>query len=350
MKQVRNKKKSLNIQNTHWAGLLVLIVVLGSLMSYGLIATLFKLFNRETAVSMLFIIIPMTILMFLSMNWILKKIQRKMNLLTDAIDQVAGGNLSVRIPLEKAEEYRTVYEEFNRMVRELAKTKEEMQTFTNEFAHEFKTPITSINGFAEYLTETGTECETPERLTYLTVIRDQSKRLQNLSVNTLMLSKMEAMQIVTDQETYNLGEQIRHCAILQLPSMEKKKIRIDIPEDFDFPFYGNEEMMAQVWINLISNAVKFTPEGGMISISKTENERELCISVSDTGCGMDQETISHIFEKYYQNDTKSLAKGNGIGLSIVKRVVELHRGRIDVDSIPGEGTTFRVRLPKKSIE
>lgn len=379
---------TLNLQNTRWAGMLVLTVVIGSIMSYGLIAFLFGLFTRESAVSMVFIIIPMTVLMFLSMHVILGQIQKKMNVLTDAIDKVAAGDLTVQIPTQDAEEYTAVYEEFNAMVRELARTREEMQAFTNEFAHEFKTPITSINGFAEYLTETGKGVESEERMQYLSVIRDQSKRLQNLSMNTLLLSKMEAMQIVTDKETYNLGEQLRHCAILLLPSMEAKHIRLDIPENFDFYFTGNKEMMEHVWINLINNAVKFTPEGGIITIAETqgpgpshqsggkqkataavvpadhsgsagqicsgkpapqagrENVPMLCVSVSDTGCGMDEDTINHIFEKYYQNDTKSLAKGNGIGLSIVERVVDLHHGRIEVTSTPGEGSTFRVHLPE----
>lgn len=345
--QKKKSGKQLNIQNTRWAWMLVLIVVIGSIMSYGLIAFLFGLFTQESAVSMVFIIIPMTILMFVSMRIILGKIQKRIAILTDAIDKVASGDLTVQIPLDDAEEYRFVYDEFNRMVKELTRTKEEMQAFTNEFAHEFKTPITSINGFAEYLVETGEGIEDEERMQYLMVIRDQSKRLQNLSMNTLLLSRMEAMQIVTDKETYNLGEQLRQCVILLLPAMEKRHIRFDIPENFDFSFTGNKEMLEHVWINLINNAVKFTPDGGIITIAKTgqEDGKYICVSVSDTGCGMDQETMRHIFEKYYQNDTKSLAKGNGIGLSIVKRAVELHHGWIDVTSIPGEGSTFKVYLP-----
>ena len=132
-----------------------------------------------------------------------------------------------------------------------------------------------------------------------------------------------------------------------LPQMEKKQITLDIAEDFDFSYYGSEELMEQIWINLLNNAVKFTPEGGEIYIFSKQTKEKLIICIKDTGIGMDKDTINHIFEKYYQNDTENLVKGNGIGLSIVRRIVELCRGDIEVESTPGNGSIFSVILSKQ---
>lgn len=168
------------------------------------------------------------------------------------------------------------------MTAELKATKEEMQNFVNEFAHEFKTPITSIRGFAEHLYETGEGIETEERMEYLEVIYQQSGRLANLSQNTLLLSKLEGCQILTDKTEFLLSEQIKCCAILLLKEMERKHITLHMPEEFEFSYYGNEELMEQIWINLLNNAIKFTPENGEITISAETLPNEVKISVSDT--------------------------------------------------------------------
>ncbi len=335
----------MKLKEVRWAVLLILVTVTGSVMSYGLIGALFGLLDRHTAISMVFVVAPMTVLMVLSVSVVIRNISVKFKKLTDAIAEISKGNLQYRIPVSEEDgEYAEIYAKFNAMAKELSKTKKEMEAFTDEFAHEFKTPITSISGFADLLVQTGEE--TSERMKYLKVIQQQSRRLLNLSVNTLLLSKLEASQILTDTEKYNLGEQIRNCVIAFYPQMENKHIRLDMQENFDCGFCGNPEIMEHVWMNLIGNAVKFTPAGGSIAISCEEGPGWLEVSVSDTGCGMTEETIRHIFEKYYQNDTKNLEKGSGIGLSIVKRVVELCRGEIRVSSVPGRGSTFTVHLPK----
>ena len=330
--------------------MLTLIVVVGSVMAYGAVAVLFLPMNRSNALSMVFMVVPMTVLMFVSLRFVLRKIQGRMDLLTDALRQVAGGNLSVRLDEANAGEYAAVYSDFNHMVEELQRTKDEMTQFTNDFAHEFKTPLTSVKGFADYLYETGGESESEERMEYLKVISEQSGRLSRMASNTLILSKAEACQIPVHQTWFNMGEQIRRCFIAQSREMEQKHLTPDLPEDFDFSFYGNEEQLEQIWINLIGNAIKFTPDGGVIGARCEKSGGKLVIEIFDNGIGMDQETMAHVFDKYYQHDPSGVSSGNGIGLAIVQRIAELYGGNVRIESKPGQGSVFTVELPVRARE
>lgn len=342
--------------------MLTLIVVVGSVMAYGAVAVLFLPLDRSNALSMVFMVVPMTLLMFVSLRWILRKMQKRIDLLTDALGQVAGGNLSVRLDETKAGEYAAVYSDFNHMAEELQRTKDEMTQFTNDFAHEFKTPLTSVKGFADYLYETGGGTESEERMEYLKVIAEQSGRLSRMASNTLILSKAEACQIPVHQTWFNMGEQIRRCFIAQSREMEQKHLTPDLPEDFDFSFYGNEEQLEQIWINLIGNAIKFTPEGGVVG-ARCEKpgggalgarcdkpDGTLVVEIFDNGIGMDQETAAHVFDKYYQHDPSGVSSGNGIGLAIVRRIAELYGGSVRVESKPGQGSVFTVELPVRARE
>ncbi len=342
--------------------MLTLIVVVGSVMAYGAVAVLFLPMNRSNALSMVFMVVPMTVLMFVSLRFVLRKIQGRMDLLTDALGQMAGGNLSVRLDEANAGEYAAVYSDFNHMVEELQRTKDEMMQFTNDFAHEFKTPLTSVKGFADYLYETGGGIESKERMEYLKVIVEQSGRLSRMASNTLILSKAEACQIPVHQAWFNMGEQIRRCFIAQSREMEQKHLTPDLPEDFDFSFYGNEEQLEQIWINLIGNAIKFTPDGGVVGARCEKSgggtlgarcdkpDGTLVIEIFDNGIGMDQETMAHVFDKYYQHDPSGVSSGNGIGLAIVRRIAELYGGSVRAESKPGYGSVFTVELPVRARE
>ena len=342
------QKRAFSIFRMKWIYLIAAIIIIGGIMSFGLIAFLFLDFDEKSAISMVWMIPPMLIVYIIAIHILLMGVQERMNRLLTGIHQVAEGDLRTQIDMKDAEEFEQVYREFNTMVAELSRTREEMEAFTNEFAHEFKTPIASISGFAKLLTETGDGVETPERMEYLRLIEEQSERLLHLSQNALLLSKVEAMQVVTGRETYDLAEQIRRTAILFLGEIERKDLSFEMPEDVRLPFYGNKEMLEHVWINLLNNACKFTPEGGTVSVEISAPEAEdVCVVIRDSGIGMDEETKAHIFEKYYQNDTVSLTKGSGIGLAIVKRIVELCGGTISVSSRPGKGSAFTVCLPKE---
>lgn len=339
------EKSNFRLIQFKWIFIIDTIMIIGAVMSFGVIAV-YKLNLREdNAIIMLYMIPPMTIASAFSTCVILNSVRGKMDRLLNGIKSVGSGNLDVCLDLKNAREYKSIYEDFNAMTAGLKLTKEQMQTFTNEFSHEFKTPITAICGFAQYLISTGEDIETEERMKCLKIIADESMRLSELSQNTLMLSKVEACHIVTDKTEFNIGEQIKSCSILLLPQIEKKKISLELDVPDRMRYYGNEEFLEQVWINLLGNAVKFTPKNGEIEIAAYDEKDFISVSISDNGIGMDAETAEHIFEKYYQGRSKDKS-GNGIGLSIVKRIVTLCRGTVEVESTPGSGSTFRVILPK----
>ena len=343
---MKKNNKLFSLYRMKWVFALSTIVIIGSVMCFGLITFLFFDIDYTSAIYMLGMILPMTFVIGSCIFFILKGMEKRLNPLLSALENVSNGELNVELDVREAGEYEKIYIGFNNMVEELKRTKVEIQNFINEFAHEFKTPITSISGFADYLYETGNGIESEERMKYLKMISEQSYRLSNLSQNSLLLSKVESCQIITDKETFSLSEQLKSCAILLLKQIEEKSITLNIPEDMAIEYYGNEELMAQVWINLLTNAIKFTPVNGEITITEKDSKNEVQISISDNGIGMSEETITHVFEKYYQNDSVSFVKGNGIGLAITKRIVDLCGGTIKIDSKLNEGSTFTVILPK----
>lgn len=326
-----------------WLSLVNAIVVTAAVMSFGTVATFGMGLREDNALLMLAVIPPMALATTLTSSITVRAIRKRTVPLLNAIQKVADGNLDIELDTRNAGEYAFIYESFNRMTKELKGTKEEMQSFLNEYSHEFKAPITSIRGFSEYLVNTGEGVETPERMNYLQVIWKESGRLAELSQNMLLLSKVEATQIITDKSSFDLSEQIKRCVILLLPQIEKKDISLELELPDEMIYFGNPELMEQVWINLLNNAVKFTPERREIAIAGHLGEAKLTVSVSDNGMGMDEETRRHIFEKYYQSDHHR--GGNGIGLSIVHRIVTLCGGTVTVNGAPGEGSVFTVDLP-----
>ncbi len=343
-------KKVFKTWQMKWVYLMGIVIVVGGVMAFGLVGYYAYDMDREGALPMLYMVLPLVIVYAIAIRGALGGIEERMSRLSDGINAVTEGDLNYQIELKGAEEYHTVYEGFNRMARELAHTRMEMQDFTNTFAHEFKTPITAINGFAELLLEQWDTVDEKDRIEYLTLIAGRSKRLSDLSKNTLLLSKVNAMQIVTDMEDYNLTEQLRECVIMQLQSIDSKNIDVELPEEMDISYRGNRELLEQVWINLISNAIKYTPPGGRITISQQKEDGTVAVSITDTGVGMDEETIAHMYEKYFRKDTAVSPSGNGIGLAVAARIVELCEGSIDAESVVGEGTTFRVTLKKRGGE
>lgn len=335
----------LPLRRMKWVFAVSAAVVIGSVMTFGLIGYFIFDFNHSTAIYMLGMIIPMTMIIGVSIHMIMENMERHLTPLLEALEEVANGNLDIRLDVDGADEYEKIYCGFNKMTNELKATKREMDNFINEYTHEFKTPITSINGFADYLYESGAETESAERLQYLKVISEQSRRLSNLTQNMLLLSKLEACQIVTDKEKFSLSEQIKSCVILFLKQIDEKNITLNISEDMEISYYGNEELLEQVWLNIIGNAVKFTPLNGEISIDGSSGEDSVIIRISDTGVGMTEETMKHLFDKYYQSDTKNFRNGNGIGLAIAKRIIELCNGTIEVKSRLDEGSLFIITLP-----
>ncbi len=266
---------------------------------------------------------------------------RRMEKLINGLDEVAKGNLDVELSLKYSGEYKAIYENFNRMVKELKNADEQQKQFMKDFSHEFKTPINSVKGMAEYLAVN--ELPRKEEKEYLNIMAKEAGRLSQLSQNTLLLSKLENMELSQTKEKYRLDSQIRNCAILQLPAFETKYISLEVnlPEIW---YFGNEELLDEVWTNLLDNARKYSSEHTTVFINGIKTEVGIWIEVKDEGQGMDDDIVSHIFERYYQGDDSHETSGFGLGLSIVKRIVELSGGSIRVESRAGKGTSFFVYL------
>lgn len=265
---------------------------------------------------------------------------RPLKELMAATDRIADGDYSVRLALKGPLELKTLSRKFNHMAEELGSVEMLRSDFVNSFSHEFKTPIVSIRGFAKALKWNDLSDE--EREEYLDIIISESERLSALSANILYLSKIENQTILTGKKQFNLSEQLRLViALLDKKIMDKRlEIIFDSEEYFTV---GNEEMLKQVWINLLDNAVKFSPDSSRIEIRIKETADGLIVKISDQGKGMTHEAKSHIFDKFYQGDTSHSASGNGLGLAIVKKIIELHEGSIMVRS-SDKGSTFEVVL------
>ena len=262
----------------------------------------------------------------------------------EAMNSLAEGDFSKRLhlkkPFSKISALADFTESFNTMAAELEHTEILRKDFINNFSHEFKTPIVSIAGFAKLLRRGSLSRE--EQAEYLEIIEKESLRLSTLAANTLTVSKLENQNTLGDVSTFNLSEQIRSCILLLENKWTVKNL--DMDPDFDeFYFSGDEEMMSQVWLNLLDNAVKFSPECGRVHIFISRLEGFLSVSVSNAG-EIPADKLPYIFQKFYQADESHSVQGNGIGLAIVERIVHLHGGSVSVSSSDGE-TAFTVMLP-----
>ena len=275
-------------------------------------------------------------------GWVGKFYLSPLKELVSATERVAKGDFSVRVSVEKNGEMNTLMRSFNSMVRDLGSIEMFRNDFINDFSHEFKTPIVSIRGFARQLQRD--DITDAQRKEYATIIADEAQRLSNLSANILLLSKLENQQILTEKTDFSLDEQIRTSILLLEKEWTAKELELDIDLD-EAVIYGNAEMLSQVWMNLLSNAIKYTPRGGEIGVTMRRLEQAVEVRVRDNGIGMDTLTKSHIFEKFYQGENSHHARGNGLGLAMVKRIVELSSGKIYVESEVGLGSTFTVTLP-----
>lgn len=266
--------------------------------------------------------------------------------LMHAIHSVSEGNFQTKIYLEHPKEFRELSHCFNQMTEELAGIEMLRSDFINNFSHEFKTPMVSILGFANLLKKGDLTAE--EQAEYLDIIIEEAKRLTALSANVLNLSKVESMSFLTDPTSFNVGEQIRECVLL----LEKKWTEKEISFHFHLSeqkMDGNEQLLKQVWTNLIDNAIKFSPEKSEIILSMETESDSFTVTITDHGLGMDEKTQHSIFDKFYQADPSHSSEGNGLGLAIVKKIVELHRGTITVKSQPMQGSSFTVMLPVSPI-
>lgn len=318
-----------------------------SIMCYELVDYMVNVVFRNNPdynpVAGLGMLIPMALMMELFTFFFTKILYRRIATIIGAINQVAKGNYDVQLNSGKLRPFTEVADNFNTMTKELRSVETLRKDFINDFSHEFKTPISSINGFANLLLDTKVSEE--ERQQYLQIIADESERLALLSRDTLIMSKLENQQRVPDKEEYALDQQIRQAVILL--SKEWTAKNIDISLDLEKVMYnGNADLMQHIWTNLLNNAIKFTPEEGKIHVSLQKNGKQIQAAFSDTGKGMTKQEMDKIFNKYYQADPSHATKGMGLGLSIAQRIVKLCNGSIEVTSMQGKGSTFLVLLPE----
>ncbi|MDR2860659.1 MAG: HAMP domain-containing histidine kinase [Elusimicrobiota bacterium] len=262
----------------------------------------------------------------------------------DAIDKISRGDFNVFIDAEENNPFKEVAESVNKMARELSSMEKLRQDFISNVSHEIQSPLTSINGFAALL-KTASLTEN-EKLHYIDIIETESKRLSNLSSNLLKLSALESTVTPIAQRRYHLDKQIENAVLMLEPQWAAKNLNPDISLSKTF-FYGDEELLNQVWINLLHNAIKFTRQGGTFGVLLASYKNEIQCRIFDNGIGIAKEDQIHIFERFYKADKsrdRSLG-GNGLGLSLVKKIVELHNGTIELQSEIGKGTSFTIVLP-----
>lgn len=285
----------------------------------------------------------LAVVSIISNSMVYKRRLKEVETLSEGIQKIAGGDFNAKITISKKDALIEVYEDFNKMSAELQSVQMLRNDFINNYSHEYKTPIASINGFASLLIEKDLPRE--KQIEYLKIIVDESTRLSNLSSSTMLLSKLQTQQIVSDVESYSLSDQLQQCSIILSKQWLEKKIEFN----GEFPptkYRGNKELMQHLWLNLLGNAIKFTPIGGEISVIVSEDDENITVKIADTGQGIDQKTLERIFDPYYQVDGSHSVKGLGLGLAIAKRIVELCNGNIEVKSEPGSGSEFIVTLPK----
>ena len=268
--------------------------------------------------------------------------------IADAAKKLVEGDFSVRIPtvrqLGADEKFNEIIECFNKMAEELSGVETLRTDFVANVSHEMKTPLSIMQNYGVLL-------QTPElsekmRLEYAKGVVDGSRRLSDMMTNVLKLNKLEKQQIFPKTEEYDLGEQLCDCLLNYENVWENKNIEIETDIAEDVKVHGDEELLSLVWNNLFSNAFKFTPEGGKVVITLESTQQHAIVKVKDNGCGISPEIGAHIFEKFYQGDTSHATQGNGLGLALVKRVIDIMQGEISVESSIGKGSEFVVKFKR----
>ena len=298
------------------------------------------IFKHSAFMAIGFIFIVGSIVFLIIADIIVKPIAR----LTRATQELAKGNYNITVNYEGNDEMGKLNRSFNLMAAQLAKTEQTRQQFISDVSHEFQTPLTSIKGFATILKDENLTEE--QRTKYADIILFESQRLSQLSKNMLQLTLLEGEDIELNIETYSLTQQLQRV----ISSLEESAKSKDIDIEVNFPkkeviIAGDQNRLEQVWINLLNNAIKYTNEEGYISVNLKRTSKDVEVMISDTGIGIDEDGLRHIFERFYREDKARAVGGNGLGLSIVKSIVELHHGSVNVKSQKDVGSEFYVTLP-----
>ena len=274
-------------------------------------------------------------------------VDKPVKMITDAAEKIMNGDFSARVKHMHGsgmEGFNQIGESINKMAEELSSVETLRTDFIANVSHEMKTPLAIIQNYGTLLQNPDLPEE--KRIEYAKAITDASRRLADMMTNILKLNRLENQQIYPNLTTFDLGEQLCECLLQYESTWERKNIEIqtDIAENIFVS--ADAELLSPVWNNLFSNAFKFTEDGGKVSLTLVADEKYATVKITDTGCGMTAEIGAHIFEKFYQGDTSHKTQGNGLGLALVKRVVDILEGDIGVESTVGVGTTFTVKIRK----
>lgn len=265
-----------------------------------------------------------------------------------AMNDLAAGKFDRRIRLDRGlhtVEIREFTDSYNQAAAKLSRVELLRKDFINNFSHEFKTPILSIKGFAELLRD-GNLSEA-DKQEYLDIVIHETDRLSLLATRVLELSQLNSERLLADRHYFSISEQVRRAIVMMEARWTAKQLEFALELD-ELEYYGNAGVLKQVWVNILDNAVKFSPDGGMIVAKVYREAGNIYFQVRDKGPGMDEHTLAHVFDQFYQGDSSHASEGNGLGLTIVRKIVYLHGGQIELDSEVGVGTTVTVVLPEVS--
>jgi signal transduction histidine kinase len=342
---IQDKRKNMSLK-TRLCLMVTAEMIICSALGVG-VDVLFKyLFGDDWGVPIIVEFLAFSILLGLLVTRLLSKIFfDPIKKVRGAMRKVADGDFTVQLNDEtSSREINEIYAGFNFMTRELASTEILQSDFVSSVSHEFKTPLNAIEGYSTLLQDCDNLDENQKN--YVDKIIYNTKRLSSLAGNVLLLSKLENQSIPINQKFFDLSEQIRQCILSLEPLWDSKQIEFDVDME-DINYYGNEELTIHIWNNLIGNAIKFTPEASLVKISLKKLQNEIEFKVEDSGAGISKEAERHIFDKFYQADSSHKSEGNGLGLAMVKRIVDLENGKITVQNSQNGGAIFKVILKSK---
>lgn len=343
-------KKGKTRSSINWVGVVSFFVLIAFVMQIAILCYDY-ITQRTSNVSLIAVLILVEIVILATFctifDWVRRKIMvdRPTKKILDATEKIAEGDFSTRLEIKheygKYNEYDLIMENLNKMAGELQKNEVLKTDFISNVSHEIKTPLAVIQNYATILQDETLDSDTRKK--YAQTLIGASKRITDLITNILKLNKLENQEIQEKKEVFNLSEALAESVVEFEPLFEKKNLALSC--DFEeINVYSSKSLLEIVWNNLISNAIKFTPENGEIGVSLKRRDNNVEISVMDTGCGMSSDTGSKIFEKFYQGDTSHSTQGNGLGLALVKKVIDILGGEISVKSELNKGSTFTILL------
>lgn len=344
------KERKPRASNINWVGVVSFFVLIALIMQVAILCYDY-IIQKTSNLSLIAVLILIEIIILSTFctifDWIRRKIMvdRPTKKILEATENIAEGDFSTRLDIAheygKYNEYDLIMENLNKMAAELQKNEVLKTDFISNVSHEIKTPLAVIQNYATLLQDETLDAES--RKAYAKTLVTASKRITDLITNILKLNKLENQEIQEKHEKFNLTEALAECVVEFEPLIEKKNLDLNCDFD-DLTIFSSKSLLEIVWNNLISNAIKFTPDGGKIDISLKRIDSNAEIKVTDTGCGMTSETGAKIFEKFYQGDTSHSMQGNGLGLALVKKVIDILGGEISVQSELNKGSTFTILL------